>query len=73
MDKNPVTLYEAIRNLLPPSYYAGLDLMERIRFLVADWQHAIEVNKKLEAERDHWYEEAMSWSEGKAEGPKEEA
>lgn len=41
-----------IRDIIPSTFYAGLELEERLKMLVNHWQRAIEVNHQLQEKTD---------------------
>jgi hypothetical protein len=49
--------HEDIAGILPSTFYAGLDLPQRIALLVKQWQRLILINHQLESELEVLTEE----------------
>ena len=42
---------QEIESIIPATFYAGLELEERLKMLVSVWQRAIEVNQQLQVDK----------------------
>ena len=56
MDEDEFTLAiteyrQQIESIIPATFYAGLELEERLKMLVSAWQRAIEVNQQLQVDK----------------------
>ena len=54
----------SVESVLPPTYYADLPTVDRVRMLVEAWGRAVEANAKLEAAFDDQTKELEIACEG---------